>query len=116
MASVQLSDSSGFDWNSEDISVKWKGQFVGPLSKVLYHSHPHFQADEESLSYVELLLIKVLAKITAKPAPTTVADVEVRHRPFFSFNLRYTEISTNQESFKSLCSFSDWPKFQHSYN
>lgn len=77
MASVQLSDTSGFDWNSEDISIKWKGQFVGPLSKVLYHSHPHFQADEESLSYVELLLIKVLAKITAKPAPTTVADVEV---------------------------------------
>ena len=79
MASVQLSglDISGFDWNSEDIFVKWKGQFVGPLSKVLYHSHPQFEADEESLSYVEHLLIKVLAKITAKPAPTTVADVEV---------------------------------------
>lgn len=73
-----LSETSGFDWNSEDNCVKWKGQFLGPLSKVLYHTHPQFQADEESLSYVECLLVKLLSMITAKPAPTTVADVEVR--------------------------------------
>jgi len=74
-----LSDTSGFDWNSEDVCIKWKGQFVGPLEKVLYLTHPQFQADEESLSYVESLLVKVLSMITAKPAPSTVSDVEVRH-------------------------------------
>jgi son of sevenless-like protein len=73
-----LSDTSGFDWASEENAIKWKGQFVGPLAKVLYHTHPQFVADEESLVYVESLLIKLLAMITAKPAPTTVSDVEVR--------------------------------------
>ena len=57
--------------------MKWKGQFVQSLSKVLYSVHPQFSADQESLVYVESLLIKLLSMITAKPVPSTVSDVEV---------------------------------------
>lgn len=81
---TSLSDTSGFDWNSEDNCVKWKGQFVRSLERVLYQTHPQFQADEESLSYVESLLVRLMLMITAKPAPSTVSDVEVRlHLPNF---------------------------------
>ena len=72
-----LSENSSFDWNNEDCSMKWKGQFVQPLTKVLYSVHPQFSADQESLEYVESLLVKLLSMITAKPVPSTVSDVEV---------------------------------------
>jgi hypothetical protein len=40
IASPQLNSggsdaASGFDWNSEDNVVKWKGAFVAPLQKIL---------------------------------------------------------------------------------
>jgi hypothetical protein len=28
-------DGSGFDWNSEENMIKWKGNFVAPLQKIL---------------------------------------------------------------------------------
>jgi len=34
-AGMNSSDSSGFDWNSEENTIKWKGNFVGPLQKIL---------------------------------------------------------------------------------
>ena len=29
------SDNCGFDWTSEENSLKWKGNFTGPLQKIL---------------------------------------------------------------------------------
>jgi hypothetical protein len=34
-------------------------------------------ADDDSLEYIESLLIKLLAMMTAKPAPSSVLDIEV---------------------------------------
>jgi len=43
---------------------------------LLFQVHPHFMADDESLEYIESLLIKLLAMMTAKPAPSSVSDIE----------------------------------------
>ena len=42
----------------------------------LFQVHPHFMADDESLEYIESLLIKLLAMMTAKPVPSSVSDIE----------------------------------------
>jgi hypothetical protein len=34
-------------------------------------------ADDEALDYIESLLVKLLAMMTAKPVPSTVQDIEV---------------------------------------
>jgi son of sevenless-like protein len=92
MASLQLSTlSDTSDWSSDDSCARWKGLFIAPLARVLSNSHPLFMADEESLSYVESLLIKLLAMITAKPTPTTVADLEVTGGFFFLRGLLFAE-------------------------
>jgi son of sevenless-like protein len=73
-----LSENTAFDWNNEDNAWKWKGQFVQSLGNVLKSVHSHqFSAESDALDYVEGLLIKLLAMITAKPVPSTVSDVEV---------------------------------------
>jgi son of sevenless-like protein len=67
-----------YDWTNEENASKWRGLFVGPLQKVLIQVHPQFTAKEDALEYVENLLLRLLAMLTAKPAPMSVADVEVR--------------------------------------
>ena len=67
-----------YDWSSEENANKWRGLFVEPLQKVLVQVHPQFTAKDDALEYVESLLIRLLAMLTAKPAPLTIADVEVR--------------------------------------
>ena len=32
---MSASDNCGFDWTSEENSLKWKGNFTGPLQKIL---------------------------------------------------------------------------------
>ena len=66
-----------YDWSSEENAGKWRGLFVSPLHKVLNQVHPQFTAKEDALEYVENLLIKLLAMLTAKPVPVSVSDVEV---------------------------------------
>lgn len=76
-----LSEHSAFDWSNEDYAWKWKGQFVESLGNVLKSIHAQqfsFTAEPDALDYVEGLLVKLLAMMTAKPVPTTVSDVEVR--------------------------------------
>ena len=74
-----------YDWNSDENVGKWRGLFVSPLHKVLNQVHPQFTAKEDALEYVENLLIKLLAMLTAKPVPVSVSDVEVfsNHFPIF---------------------------------
>lgn len=66
-----------YDWTSEENAGKWRGLFVAPLHKVLIQVHPQFTAKEDALEYVENLLLRLLAMLTAKPAPMSVSDVEV---------------------------------------
>ncbi len=49
-----------------------------PLEKVLRQVHPQLLATEDALAYVESLVLRLLALMTARPAPTTVADIESR--------------------------------------
>ena len=67
-----------FDWASEENLGKWRGLFVTPLKKVLQQVHPQFTAKEDALDYVENLLFRLLAMLTAKPAPLSTSDVEVK--------------------------------------
>ena len=88
----------GYDWDSEENKVKWRGIFSKgtpekPLKKVLtkalfqIHQSPHtsnlpgeisqMTAVDEAWDYVESLLIKLLAMLTARPLPTSKSDVEV---------------------------------------
>lgn len=67
-----------FDWASEENLGKWRGLFVTPLKKVLQQVHPQFTAKDDALDYVENLLFRLLAMLTAKPAPLSTSDVEVK--------------------------------------
>ena len=88
----------GYDWDSEENKAKWRGIFSKgtpekPLKKVLskallqIHQSPHtnnlpgeisqMTAVDEAWDYVESLLIKLLAMLTARPLPTSKSDVEV---------------------------------------
>ena len=58
--------------------MKWKGIFVPALQKVLTQVHPNLVAREDALDYVEGLILRLLAMLTAKPTPLSVQDVEDR--------------------------------------
>ena len=87
-----------YDWDSEENRQKWRGIFARgssekPLKKVLskallqIHQSPHtnnlpgeisqMTAVDEAWDYVESLLLKLLAMLTARPLPTSKSDVEV---------------------------------------
>jgi len=68
----------GYDWRSEENHSKWRGIFVPALQKVLTQVHPNLIAREDALEYVEGLILRLLAMLTAKPAPLSVQDVEDR--------------------------------------
>ena len=88
----------GYDWDCEENKLKWRGIFAKgtsekPLKKVLskallqIHQSPHtnnlpgeisqMTAVDEAWDYVESLLLKLLAMLTARPLPGSKADVEV---------------------------------------
>ena len=76
----QGNGNADYDWSSEENAGKWRGLFQAPLHKVLIQVHPQFTAKDDALEYVENLLIKLLAMLTAKPVPVSVSDVEVRRK------------------------------------
>ena len=71
-------EGAGYDWRAEENHVKWKGIFVPALQKVLTQVHPNLVAREDALDYVEDLILRLLAMLTAKPTPLSVQDVEDR--------------------------------------
>jgi len=71
-------EGAGYDWRAEENHGKWKGIFVPALQKVLTQVHPNLVAREDALDYVEDLILRLLAMLTAKPAPLSVQDVEDR--------------------------------------
>ena len=89
---------SGYDWECEENKIKWRGIFAKgtsekPLKKVLskalfqMYQTPHtnnlpgeisqMTAVDEAWDYVESLLLKLLAMLTARPLPASKVDVEV---------------------------------------
>ena len=72
------SADGGYDWNSEENLGRWRGIFVGSLQKVLHQVHPTLLAHQDALQYVEDLILRLLAMLTARPTPTSVADIEER--------------------------------------
>jgi len=69
---------AGYDWRSEENHSKWRGIFLPALQKVLQQVHPNLVAREDALEYVEVLILRLLAMLTAKPTPLCVQDVEDR--------------------------------------
>lgn len=69
---------AGYDWKNEENHSKWRGIFVPALQKVLTQVHPNLVAREDALDYVEGLILRLLAMLTAKPTPLSVQDVEDR--------------------------------------
>lgn len=67
-----------YDWDSEETKRKWRGTFMPSLEKVLRQVHPSLSAQEDALAYVEDLNLRLLAMLTARPAPVSVADIEDR--------------------------------------
>ena len=68
---------------TEESLLKLKGLFIPALQKVLTQVHPSLGAKDESLEYVEVLILKLLAMLTSKPPPQSVQDVEDRVRKTF---------------------------------
>jgi len=73
-----LGSGTTYDWRAEENFLKWKGIFVPALQKVLTQVHPTLVAREDALEYVEGLILRLLAMLTAKPVPMSVQDVEDR--------------------------------------
>ncbi|KAK3864097.1 hypothetical protein Pcinc_023177, partial [Petrolisthes cinctipes] len=71
-------DSQVHNFDSEEISQKWKSLFLSSLQKVLKQVHPTLAAKDDALEYVESLILRLLAMLCARPAPHTVQDVEER--------------------------------------
>ncbi|KAG8449160.1 hypothetical protein GDO86_016002 [Hymenochirus boettgeri] len=64
-----------YDFFSEENAVKWRGLFVPALRKVLQQVHPTLSAKEDSLYYIEELILQLLNKLCIAQ-PRTVQDVE----------------------------------------
>ncbi|XP_072171544.1 son of sevenless homolog 2-like [Diadema setosum] len=69
------------DFESEDYK-KWRGLFVNALRKVQQQVHANLQADEDSLEYIESLIICLLNMLCAGQ-PHSVHDVEDRVKKTF---------------------------------
>ncbi|XP_044128733.1 son of sevenless homolog 2 isoform X2 [Bufo gargarizans] len=71
-----------YDFFSEENGLKWRGLFVPALKKVLQQVHPTLAAKEDSLYYIEELILQLLSKLCIAQ-PRTVQDVEERVQKTF---------------------------------
>ncbi|XP_068110285.1 son of sevenless homolog 2 isoform X1 [Hyperolius riggenbachi] len=71
-----------YDFFSDENSTKWRGLFVPALKKVLQQVHPTLSAKEDSLYYIEELILQLLNKLCIAQ-PRTVQDVEERVQKTF---------------------------------
>ena len=53
-------------------TTMFQGQFVPALKRLLSQNHPNLSAKDESLEYVESLILKLLAMLSSKPPPQSV--------------------------------------------
>ncbi|XP_069495078.1 son of sevenless homolog 2 [Ambystoma mexicanum] len=71
-----------YDFFSEENGHKWRGLFVPALRKVQQQVHPNLSAKEDSLYYIEELILQLLNKLCIAQ-PRTVQDVEERVQKTF---------------------------------
>ncbi|XP_053553616.1 son of sevenless homolog 2 [Bombina bombina] len=71
-----------YDFFSEENGMKWRGLFVPALRKVQQQVHPTLSAKEDSLYYIEELILQLLNKLCIAQ-PRTVQDVEERVQKTF---------------------------------
>ncbi|XP_073433821.1 son of sevenless homolog 2 isoform X2 [Dendrobates tinctorius] len=71
-----------YDFFSEENGLKWRGLFVPALRKVQQQVHPTLSAKEDSLYYIEELILQLLSKLCIAQ-PRTVQDVEERVQKTF---------------------------------
>ncbi|KAM9294164.1 son of sevenless homolog 2 isoform 2-T2 [Gastrophryne carolinensis] len=71
-----------YDFFSDENSAKWRGLFVVALKKVLQQVHPTLSAKEDSLYYIEELILQLLNKLCIAQ-PRSVQDVEERVQKTF---------------------------------
>ncbi|XP_029454227.1 son of sevenless homolog 2 isoform X2 [Rhinatrema bivittatum] len=71
-----------YDFFSEENSQRWRGLFVPALRKVQQQVHPNLSAKEDSLYYIEELILQLLSKLCIAQ-PRTVQDVEERVQKTF---------------------------------
>ncbi|XP_063803690.1 son of sevenless homolog 2 [Pseudophryne corroboree] len=71
-----------YDFFSEENGSKWRGLFVPALRKVQQQVHPTLSAKEDSLYYIEELILQLLNKLCIAQ-PRTVQDVEERVQKTF---------------------------------
>uniref|UniRef100_A0A6I8NGX4 SOS Ras/Rho guanine nucleotide exchange factor 2 n=1 Tax=Ornithorhynchus anatinus TaxID=9258 RepID=A0A6I8NGX4_ORNAN len=71
-----------YDFFGDENSPKWRGLFVPALRKVQQQVHPNLAAKEDSLYYIEELILQLLSKLCIAQ-PRTVQDVEERVQKTF---------------------------------
>ncbi|XP_043930223.1 son of sevenless homolog 2 [Protopterus annectens] len=71
-----------YDFFSEENHHKWRGLFLPALRKVQEQVHPNLSASDESLYYVEELILQLLNMLCVAQ-PRTVQDVEDRVQKTF---------------------------------
>ncbi|XP_038612099.1 son of sevenless homolog 2 isoform X1 [Tachyglossus aculeatus] len=71
-----------YDFFSDENGPKWRGLFVPALRKVQQQVHPNLSAKEDSLYYIEELILQLLSKLCIAQ-PRTVQDVEERVQKTF---------------------------------
>uniref|UniRef100_A0A8C6J6K3 Uncharacterized protein n=1 Tax=Melopsittacus undulatus TaxID=13146 RepID=A0A8C6J6K3_MELUD len=71
-----------YEFFGEENGPKWRGLFVPALRKVQQQVHPNLSAKEDSLYYIEELILQLLNKLCIAQ-PRTVQDVEERVQKTF---------------------------------
>ncbi|XP_031624376.1 protein son of sevenless isoform X2 [Contarinia nasturtii] len=74
-----MTEANEYDFEKVDDSLKClKGVLVDSLRTVLHQVHPNLSAEDDALSRVECLCIRLLGMLCAKPPPHTIQDIEDR--------------------------------------
>ncbi|XP_055300549.1 protein son of sevenless isoform X2 [Sitodiplosis mosellana] len=74
-----MTEANDYDFEKVDDSLKClKGVLVDSLRTVLHQVHPNLSAEDDALSRVECLCIRLLGMLCAKPPPHTIQDIEDR--------------------------------------
>nr|XP_033807180.1 son of sevenless homolog 2 isoform X2 [Geotrypetes seraphini] len=86
-----------YEFFSEENSQRWRGLFVPALRKVQQQVHPSLSAKEDSLYYIEELILQLLSKLCIAQ-PRTVQDVEERVQKTFPYPIDKWAIADAQSA------------------
>ncbi|XP_066486222.1 son of sevenless homolog 2 [Tiliqua scincoides] len=94
---MQPPQAPPYEFLSEENGQKWRGLLVPALRKVQKQVHPNLSANEDSLYYIEELILQLLNKLCVAQ-PRTFQDVEERVQKTFPHPIEKWAIADAQSA------------------